>query len=289
MTDTATPTPTTPLNMPNIVSDTVHSEIVEITPAIAEAMLEFNTRNRNLKKGSVIQYARDMRNGNWKFAGDPIRFDTTGRLLDGQTRLSAIIKAGRPIQMTVLTGLEPETQMVMDSGVKRTAGDQLRMAGVVNVNKVASASRLALLVENESVRSNSYNPTTTEIMEWFEDHDDIGEYDRPATAVRSVLGGSPSAYMFAMWKTNQIDPATSALFWDGIYTGANLATDDPRLAFRSYMSRAAQRAKNRTGTAVGTPQMLFAIARAWNVFRAGEKLSVIRISSKSDLNAPKFN
>lgn len=54
-----------------------------ITPRIAKTMLSHNTGNRPLRKAVVQRYATDMENGDWQDNGDPIRFDTNGRLIDG--------------------------------------------------------------------------------------------------------------------------------------------------------------------------------------------------------------
>lgn len=85
-----------------------------ITPRIAKTMLSHNTGNRPLRKAVVQRYATDMENGDWQDNGDPIRFDTNGRLIDGQHRLEAVILSDTPIDAWVLRGLKPETQKTMD-------------------------------------------------------------------------------------------------------------------------------------------------------------------------------
>lgn len=79
-----------------------------ITPRIAKTMLSHNTGNRPLRKAVVQRYATDMENGDWQDNGDPIRFDTNGRLIDGQHRLEAVILSDTPIDAWVLRGLKPE-------------------------------------------------------------------------------------------------------------------------------------------------------------------------------------
>src|SRR5688572_25165711 len=103
--------------------DPVTSEIITITPNMAEAMLGKNFKNRNVSKGLVQAYARDMLSEDWRFTGEAIKFDVTGKLIDGQHRLLACVKAGVNFRSLVLRGLEPEAQEVLDSGRVRTAGD----------------------------------------------------------------------------------------------------------------------------------------------------------------------
>jgi hypothetical protein len=105
------------------------AKVVTITPADAQQLLVNNTGNRPIRKDHVANLARDMVQGNWVMDGSAIRFDTTGRLLDGQHRLTACIKASKPFSTLLVTGIVPEAGVIMDTGAKRTAGDMLNMIG----------------------------------------------------------------------------------------------------------------------------------------------------------------
>lgn len=104
-------------------------EFKTITPEYAKRLLSNNyERNRNIRKSTVLQYARDMKNGNWVSDSRsnqiaPICISKKGKLLDGQHRLSAIVEANIPIKMYVQTDLEEESYKHMDNGIKRTAAD----------------------------------------------------------------------------------------------------------------------------------------------------------------------
>jgi hypothetical protein len=69
-----------------------------VTPELAKQWLEANTHNRPLSEELVIAYMVDMLDGRWQYNGDAIRFDHTGRLIDGQHRLHACIEAGVPFE-----------------------------------------------------------------------------------------------------------------------------------------------------------------------------------------------
>src|SRR5208337_4885018 len=101
--------------------------IMEVTPEMARDWLGANQKNRRPKKSTVQAYARDMVAGEWKLAGDPIRFDSSKNLLDGQHRLLACIIAERPFQTVVMRDLSPEVMRVLDHGCRRTVGDQLHI------------------------------------------------------------------------------------------------------------------------------------------------------------------
>lgn len=122
-------------------------QVRTVTPDIATDWLKSNSNNRNIRTAVVEKYRSDMAAGRWTFAGDPIRFDTTGQLIDGQHRLTAISRMPDDfsIDMVIITGLADKAQHVMDQGSKRTGGDQLKIAGVKNSSLVASAVRLVLI------------------------------------------------------------------------------------------------------------------------------------------------
>lgn len=99
-----------------------------ITPERAREYLKKNRGNRTIKNRWVETYARDMASGAWKLTHQGIAFDKDGFLVDGQHRLLAIIRANKPIYMMVSRDLEPDTRLVLDQGVNRSAVDALKIA-----------------------------------------------------------------------------------------------------------------------------------------------------------------
>ena len=107
----------------------IQTEIVTLTPKMAHQLLTTNVNNRKLRIREVERYARDILAGNWKLTGEAIQVDWHGNLINGQHRCNAVIMANKPIEVLLITGLDPETQSVIDVAVKRTAVDALRWAG----------------------------------------------------------------------------------------------------------------------------------------------------------------
>ena len=80
--------------------------IKEITPQWASQILETrNPQNRKLSERTVSRYANDIMCGNWCLTHQGIAFDENGDLLDGQHRLAAVVKAAKPVQMMVTSGI----------------------------------------------------------------------------------------------------------------------------------------------------------------------------------------
>ncbi|MEV1295166.1 hypothetical protein [Pseudonocardia sp. NPDC049635] len=138
-------------------------ETRDVDPELAKEWLGQNIRNRPVKWRKVDQYARDIAAGRWQLTGDAIRFDTTGKLIDGQNRLHAVIQADTPIRTFVMWNLDPDAQDAMDSGAARTAGDVLTMTGVPNGQAVAAAARIAMALEVGN-KTNGVRLTNTEVQ-----------------------------------------------------------------------------------------------------------------------------
>jgi len=105
----------------------------KITPAIAKKMLETNTDNRRIRQRTVKLYSIEMATGKWKEGtAEPIKIDPTGKVLDGQHRLLAVIKANTPIEFTVAYDVNDSVFDVLDTGRNRSGADVFKIAGIKN-------------------------------------------------------------------------------------------------------------------------------------------------------------
>lgn len=115
----------------------ITSETVSINPALANEWLVKNSNNRHLSEDLVVNYATEMEAGRWALNGESIKFDTSGRLIDGQHRLRAIVLYGKAVKSLVLRGVDPSAFDTLDTGKRRSAGDVLSIRGVKNANRIA--------------------------------------------------------------------------------------------------------------------------------------------------------
>jgi len=134
----------------------------EITVNYAHQLLGRNfENNRALKDGIVNTYAKTIENGLFKVAnGESIKMSDRGALIDGQHRLEAVIKSGVSQTMLVIKGIPHDNLLSLDSGVKRSLADALRITGDdygYRLTSVASGIRmldnLAYSVENDIVHN----------------------------------------------------------------------------------------------------------------------------------------
>lgn len=84
---------------------TVEVEIIQ--PEQAAAYLQNNAKHRPIKQKKVDEYVDQMKADMWKLNGKVLVFDSNGRLLGGQHRLSACAQSGVPFMTLVVRGVDP--------------------------------------------------------------------------------------------------------------------------------------------------------------------------------------
>lgn len=98
----------------------VTSNLVLVTPQMAKKWLEKNTNNiRPTIASNVETFMRLLREGTFKITHQGIAFDEKGVLVDGQHRLTAILRTGISTYLQVTHGLT--TMQGIDEGCRRTA------------------------------------------------------------------------------------------------------------------------------------------------------------------------
>lgn len=121
--------------------------VMTITPDIAKAMLASQDYNRRPRQTQVVALASAMSRGEWRTTHQGFAFDDTGRLIDGQHRLKAVILSGVSIEAMVTIGCNKTDFEVLDSGVLRSAADRLR-----EERHIADVARLACNMFGNSKR-----------------------------------------------------------------------------------------------------------------------------------------
>lgn len=264
-----------------------------ITPEAARSYLDMQVDNRRVRENRVRQWADDMKRGEFPAIAQPIMFTSDGRLIDGQHRLHAIVKAGIPVELLVARGVPLEHRRYIDGGAPRTAADVLHMDhGVSNHQAVTSTATLVLLYDIARDRTwrgaAAYRPSKQAIVNEVLAHDD--EYQVAARQGKLATKTTASG----LWLTQSSYGALSVLvgrksdwkhlwteFHEGVSTGANLPGSDPRLALRSASVPAGRHQDGQWS--------LLACLRAWNAFVDGKELQIIRTGHIRFLPMPEVN
>lgn len=249
-----------------------------ITPSVAKQMLEGNTNNRKLRKTRVEQYADAIKRGMWDIQNDAITISKTGKLLNGQHRLTAIVEAGTSVQCLVLRGVDDETYSVIDSGLGRSVNDALHGAfgDSINVSHISPIAKILIafecdinifdttamsLVQRQDIVD--YVAKNGEMMEWAKN---IGaRVDKAVGGVRTAWG------VFAVLAAMKHGQAKVDEFVNLIVDGAGLKPGDAPLALRNWLSRQrGQAPRNATKTNIAV------FISNFNKWMKSEKISVTR-------------
>ena len=114
--------------------------IQTIDPILARLYLDAHENYRTVNKRRMAAYSRAMKADNWKLS--ILIFDQDGILVDGQTRLEALINAGVAEEFAVVAGWPSEATVTLDNNQARTKGQTLKASiGVKNATRVASLAQ----------------------------------------------------------------------------------------------------------------------------------------------------
>lgn len=270
----------------------IRAEMTEITPELAREWIRRHeavvgaertanggkTRdNRPLRFDSGVEkYARDMKAGKWHRNGESVKISWKDTIVDGQHRLHACVQAGVPFWSVVVTGVEPEAQDTVDTGLPRRLSDQLAIGNEKNAAVLASVTRWSLRWLH-GMRggggASGYQPTQTEMLDYLDADPRLrmaAAYGARARvefkAVRATV------YAMAWMLLHGADWAAAEVFLERVLDGAGLPAGHPVLVLRSRMVNA-----KLSGERLTEHEQLALVCLAWNAFRADKTISILKL------------
>ena len=212
-----------------------------ITPEKASDLLETNTENRKISKGTVEAYANDMLAGNWdESVGVAISIDKDGVLRDGQHRLSAIVQSGVSIRMWVCRNVSNDG--IYDNNRKRSNSDQISILrsdfeNVYKSNRYISVAR-AIIINNSNPGINRRAVTPKEIIDFTEAHkEDLDGFflNVPQTTVPKISMAVVHLSLYMAYIAG-VDISDIVDFYDILCTGMSTRPEEfPVIAYRNYL------------------------------------------------------
>lgn len=142
------------------------------SPGDAQALLDTKAPNRALSPNRVRAMADDMNQGRWVLNGEAIKIAKSGALIDGQHRLAAAVKAGKPLTTLVIEDLPDAMIHTIDQGKSRTHTDVLAILGIPNSVNASTISRALWELERFQVMGTRVYPPRSEIIKTYKKHAD---------------------------------------------------------------------------------------------------------------------
>jgi hypothetical protein len=246
-----------------------NAQKMNVSPKMAEEWLGRNTFNRNIRRGKVLRLASDMLNGDWEYTGESIKFDTAGKLMDGQHRLLAIMESGVTITTLVVTGLKPESMLVLDQVTPRSTADALHLSGVTQATKVAAVLKLI----NSKGDSTQSTLTNAQALELLESYPEVVEITRVVGGMDLKKLAPPATLGYAYWLIARVNPQGGPEFFERWNNMNDLPSGSPILALNK---RALNSEWRGTSSYRSIRDAIACIVTAWNMYATDKAAQVIR-------------
>lgn len=255
------------------------TEIRTITPSIAKEMLKRNFSNRKKSKSHIEFLADQMISGQWQFDGQPMRFDTFGRLLDGQHRLSAIIESECKIDFLVVSGIDEQAFQVMDTGKRRSGSDSLSAMGIQYPNEIAAVAKMVMRLKKNEFDQARLKATNTDIINWYEENKEIDVIVKQADSLKKQFSGVMTTSLIAtlIYLFNEKSVIHSELFMNQLCNGLAMNTNNPIHVLRKKLIE-----DRISKSSLPLKEKLALIFKAWNFYRLNKTCKVIRWNKETE-------
>ena len=247
-----------------------------VTPDFARTLLQQNEVNRKLSETHVQFLAKQMTDGKFIQNGDVIKFSKTGRLMDGQHRLSAVVASNETIDMNFCEGLNESAFDVLDTGRPRGASDVLSIHGIKNPFEQASAARYLMLLKNEDKTWKFTKKSNKDILDVVVANPDISEgvelFKNSLHKKFPMLPVSVMASLYVIFKAINFDGCND--FFNKFYTGLDLKGDNPIYILRNILINNSVATKKYT-----IYQKMEFVVLAWNLYRSNKAAKFIKLGT----------
>lgn len=209
-----------------------------ITPDIARQLLNRNLHcQRPINRGIVNRIKADLKADRFLTNGEPIIIGTSGALIDGQQRLTAVVESGVSVEMLVVEGVPDAAFPTIDSTGGRSFGDVLHIDGFQDSKAMAAAVRLVeTYLRGEMHFKRTSLLSRAELIECARVHKERLQLSvsLARTSLKTVLLETSvvaaTHYLFSL-----ADEALAPHFFEELVMGVNLQKDEPVQVLRERL------------------------------------------------------
>jgi hypothetical protein len=251
---------------------------VFVTPEIAAEWLSHNTGNRRLVANHVASLEAVLNRGEWALNGETIKFSSSGRLLDGQHRLTACVNSGVGFWTYVIFGLPEAAFDTIDTNARpRKPGDILSINGKLHANSLAACVKfLWVFSQNgqfyDGGKGAGFSPRVC--MDILDRRPSLEQF--VSLTHNSRVMSSPSLFAALAYLFSCVDDSLSAEFVNVIKDGS------ADLARPFNVLRESLIGRRMTSVSIGTRPLAFMAIRAWNSELSGTWLKKVYYKPNED-------
>ena len=259
--------------------ESVEVALTYFTPEFCAALLERNTRNRRQNPRTQRMFGAALREGRAYLSDSAVAVAPDGTLINGQNRLATCVETGIGFWGFLATGVPFESQIIMDTGGKRTFAQHLQIVyGEASANNKAALTMALWKYENGNYgyRGNYFNRPEADVTMldalWTEVGDEITAAVAFVERTRRKVQYSGTPLALVRLLTARIDEYDSDFFFDRIATGSDLVDGSAILAARNWIATASRTASARPAA----EHQVAILIKAWNKYRDGEHVGQLR-------------
>lgn len=145
-----------------------------LTPEAAEAAFNGRAPNRRFNPENAHPYLRDMVAGRWGMS--LIVFDMGGQLIDGQHRVWACWKSGRPVWFWIGRNWPRAEQSNMDMHRKRKVHEQINLSRALPFEMDRRLEAILKMMDRGAVRPHGGYATWNEVLQYGRAHASCVEF-----------------------------------------------------------------------------------------------------------------
>lgn len=267
------------------VTGRVNSFLVDVTPETAAAWLAFNDHNRRPSQAKIRRFAASMAAGRWTVNGETVKFSLAGRLLDGQSRLMAVLLAKVPVTLEVRAGLPDKAQDTMDVGEIRKGAHTLEMRGEASPLILAPALKYCWLWDQGAFATGKRGERkvmeNADVAPTLEKHPGLKASVGWAVTTKCDRFLPRSEAAFWHYQLGRADAKLRDQFWAGVLEGLGLTKFSPVYHLREKLLEL------RTNSSLSLVRTQRAnrgalVAKAWNMVVQGTRCEGLAWNPKSE-------
>tara|TARA_R110000868_G_scaffold115997_6_gene309353 strand:+ start:1949 stop:2875 length:927 start_codon:yes stop_codon:yes gene_type:complete len=264
-------------------TEDIKYSIKTYTPKDCQMLLDNTTMYDNTPNNKLSQYINDMSNDNWELTGSPIAIDVNGQVVNGVTRLYAVIESGIPQFFASVENVSPRTINTYDLNSKRTFPDALRFRyrEIKYIEPLTVLVKSILDYEDGYYNGNRKGPRNPMILlDFYESITDKELLSHIASLGYSKYYNSSrllprKLFIFIYYIFHKSDPELAEKFMDGL-VGINLTEDSPIKAFNTKTMMS----KEKTNHKLNERYIVRYAIIAWNKFKNNKTCVNLRLPSK---------
>ena len=252
------------------------ASIETITPEMAKKIFDNNLPgNRHVSDPFVQKYANKMKEEKWELNGESIKISADGRLLDGQHRLLACVRSGKPFTTVIIRGLPSSAFSTIDIGRRRSVAQILRQSGFHSTSLMAAGINWIKALKSGKAQMVHASVTPQEAIDFVTANPQMqisASFVHNLSALCKLARPGLLGALHFLFVTKGGQHDANKFFLD-LEMGNNLAAADPTLTLKQ---RLIEQIGSKSAREANNVVIACWFINAWNARRKGRPLFILK-------------